>query len=148
MTFGEVPGTVYGLSKNGWIDSELFDLWFTQHFLLHAPPARPLLLLMDGHSTHYQPCVVRKAAEEVLLFCLPPHTTHLTQPLDKGCFGPLKMSWRKECQAYLRRNPGKVVTRYEFSMLFSKAWFQGMSMTNVIGGFRTTGVYPFNRHAI
>jgi len=26
MTFGEVSGTVYGLSKNGWIDSELFDL--------------------------------------------------------------------------------------------------------------------------
>ena len=46
---------------------------------------------MDGHSTHYQPSVIFKAAEEhVILFCLPPHTTHLTQPLDKGCFGPLK----------------------------------------------------------
>ena len=72
MAFGEVPATVYGLSKKGWMDSELFHLWFTQHFLVHAPPTRPLLLLMDGHSTHFEPNVIRKAAEErVILFCLP-----------------------------------------------------------------------------
>ena len=95
LTIGEVPGTVYGLSKKGWIDGELFDLWFSHHFLAHAPPMRPLLLLMDGHSCHYQPSVIRSAAnEKVILFCLSPHTTHLTQPLDKGCFGPLKMHWQ------------------------------------------------------
>ena len=148
MAFGEVPATVYGLSKKGWMDSELFHLWFTQHFLVHAPPTRPLLL-MDGHSTHFEPNVIRKAAEgRVILFCLPPHTTHLLQPLDKGCFGPLKVCWRRECQAYLRRNPGKVMTQFEFSRVFSQAWFQGMSMSTVIAGFRTTGVYPFDRHAI
>ena len=91
FTYGEVPGTIYGLSKNGWIDKELFELWFTQHFLPNAPPVRPLLLIMDGHCSHYQPSVVRfAAAEQVVLFYLPPNTTHLTQPLDKGCFGPLK----------------------------------------------------------
>ena len=26
-TDGEVPGTMYGLSSNGWIDSELFHSW-------------------------------------------------------------------------------------------------------------------------
>ena len=25
---GEVPGTVYGLSDQRWIDMELFDIWF------------------------------------------------------------------------------------------------------------------------
>ena len=29
LTVGEVPGTVYGLSPKGWMDQELFDLWFT-----------------------------------------------------------------------------------------------------------------------
>lgn len=55
LTIGEIPGTVYRLSKKGWIDGELFDLWFSHHFLAHAPPMQPLLLLMDGHSSHYQP---------------------------------------------------------------------------------------------
>ena len=41
MTVGEVPGTMYGLSSSGWIDTELFELWFAHHFLAHAPPVRP-----------------------------------------------------------------------------------------------------------
>ena len=28
MTIGELPGTIYGLSSKGWIDSELFKMWF------------------------------------------------------------------------------------------------------------------------
>ena len=61
---GEVPGTVYGLSKKGWIDGALFESWFACHFLAHAPPVRPLLLLMDGHSSHFNPSVVERAAEK------------------------------------------------------------------------------------
>ena len=73
------------------ITSELFDLRFVHHFLPHAPAARPLLLLLDGHSLHYNPSVINKAAEEkVIIFCLPSHSSHETQPLDKGQFGPLK----------------------------------------------------------
>ena len=60
LTIGEVCGTMYGMSKNGWIDTELFSLWFSEHFLAYAPPIRPLLLLLDGHSSHYQPCFVKK----------------------------------------------------------------------------------------
>ena len=149
LTYGEVPGTIYGLSKNGWIDTELFELWFKQHFLPNAPPIRPLLLIMDGHSTHYQPNVIRlAAAEQILLFCLPPNTTHLTQPMDKGCFGALKQSWKKQCHDFVTGNPGKVVTRYEFSRLLSKAWFESMTQQNVISSFRCTGICPFNRDAI
>ena len=49
----EVPGTTYGLSDNGWIDMELFKQWFQRHFLRHAGASRPLLLLLNGHSSHY-----------------------------------------------------------------------------------------------
>ena len=88
---GEVPSTIYGLSPRGWIDQELFDGWFTNHFLRYAPLVRPLLLLLDGHSSHYCPDTIRLAAKEkVIIFALPPNTTHFSQPLDKGCFGPLK----------------------------------------------------------
>ena len=149
MSRGEVPGTMYGFSKNGWMDMELFEQWFMHHFLAYAPSLRPLLLIMDGHSTHFQPYVVRLAAkEDVILFCLPPHTTHITQPLDKGCFGPLKAAWKDECKEYLTKNPGKIVTRYEFSQLFGRAWIRSITMKNITAGFRTTGIYPFNRYAI
>ena len=68
---------MHGLSDNGWIDSELFDLWFLHHFLMYTPPACPLLLLLDGNSSHYNPTTIRTAASEgVIIFCFSPHTTH------------------------------------------------------------------------
>ena len=126
-TEGQVEGTTYGLSKSGWIDTELFEIWFKNHFLAYAPALRPLLLILDGHSSHYQPSFIHSAAEEVIVFCLPPHTTHLTQPLDKGCFDPLKMFWREECLNFMASHPGQVVTRFNFSRLFSKAWSKAMT---------------------
>ena len=83
-----------------------------------------------------------------MFFCLPPHTTHITQPLDNGCFGPLKRFWKEECQQYCTKNPGCVITRLQFSQLFSCAWYRGMTMENIVSGFRHTGVYPFNRDAL
>ena len=146
---GEISGTSYGLSEKGWIDGEIFEEWFEDHFLKFAPAQRPLLLLLDGHSSHYQPAVVRKAAASgVILFCLPPHVTHLAQPLDKTVFSPLKRAWHEECQLYMINNPGKVVTRFSFMSLFSRAWLKAMHPSNIISGFRSTGVYPFDRTAI
>ena len=100
MALGEVPGTMYGLSGSGRMDSELFDQWFRKHFLMYAPPARPLLLLLDGHLSHFQPSFIQKAAaEEVIIFCLSPHTTHIAQPLDNGIFSPLKRSGGKSASS-------------------------------------------------
>ena len=149
LTNGEIPGTIYGLSENGWVDHELFDTWFHHHFLRYAPSIRPLLLLMDGHSSHYYPGTIYMAAKEkVILFVLPPNTTHLTQPLDKGCFGPLKMKWAEVCHRYTATNPGKVVNRFVFCKLLNEAWAQSMSSGNIMAGFKTTGIYPLDRTAI
>ncbi len=87
-THGEFPGTLYGTSEQGWIDQKLFYLWFIKLFLPSIPPAQPVLLLVDNHSTHYTPEVTRSAASKgVIMFCLPPHTTHDAQPLDVSFFG-------------------------------------------------------------
>ena len=76
MTVGELPGTFYGMTHNGWMNHELFDNWFRCYFMWYAPPVRPLLLLMDGHSSHYCPDAIRLAAKEkVILFTFPPNTT-------------------------------------------------------------------------
>ena len=122
-TGGELPGTTYGCSESGWITTDLFDSWLTDHFLKHAVGARPLLLLLDGHSTHYQPNVVQNAREKgVVMLCLPPHTTHDAQPFDCAVFSPLKAQWRAVCHQFLQANPGKIITKFNFTALFSRAW--------------------------
>ena len=88
-TKGEVVGTRYGLSSSGWMDTELFKAWpwMKDHLLKYAVGIRPLLLVLDGHSTHYQPELIKYAkSNDVILMCLPPHTTHESQPLDSSVF--------------------------------------------------------------
>ena len=145
LTVGEVPRTLYGLSDTGWMKGDLFYYWLREHFLLYAPPTHPLMLLLDGH---YCPeAITLTSKEKVLMFALPPNSTHLTQPLDRACFAPLKIAWRQICHDFCVRNPGRTVTLYEFSRLFSKAWFKALTMENIISSFRITGVCPFNRSA-
>ena len=148
-TEGEVAGTTYGLSEKGWVDTELFRGWLVDHFLKHAVAARPLFLLLDGHSSHYQPDLIHFAKDHnIVLFCLPPHTTHESQPLDTTVFGPLKRNWQSVCHQYMQSNPGKIVTKYQFSALLNKAWMLTMTPSNICAGFRKCGVYPFNSNAI
>jgi len=56
------------------------------------------------------------------------------------------MKWAKVCHEYVKSNPGKVVTRFVFSKLLHQAW-TAMSASNIISGFRITGIYPLDRSA-
>ena len=146
---GEVPNTIYGLSDSGWMDGDLFFKWFHSHFLKHIPSCRPILLLLDGHLSHYNPDMIKEAARNgIILFCLPPNTTHVAQPLDVAPFHSLKVYWDQACNDYMSSHPWKTVTIYEFNQLFAKAWFQSMIPSTIIAGFRVAGVYSVNRKAI
>lgn len=71
------------------VDMELFSGWFFDHFLKYVPSLRPLLLLLDGHASHYCPQVMKMAAKEkIIVFALPPNTTHLSQPSIEDAFLP------------------------------------------------------------
>ena len=129
MTKGEVPGSIYGLSHNGWITREIFCQCF-EHFLLSIPSVRTVILMLDGHSSHYCPKTMCMAAEQQIILCtLPPHTTHITLPLDRGCFAPLKVAWRDICHRFCTQNPDRTVSQYDFC---AKAWFKEAIMVTII----------------
>jgi len=56
--------------------------------------------------------------------------------------------WRQECHKFYFKNPGSVISKLNFNSVFREAWLSAKTPANVISGFRNTGVYPFNRHAI
>jgi hypothetical protein len=45
-------------------------------------------------------------------------------------------------------NPTGSVCRARVSHLFGEAWAKAASVENCTSGFKATGLYPFNRHAI
>ena len=63
-------GAIIGLSDSGWMDMHLFKQWLINHFICDANAARPLLLLLDGHSSHYNSKAVAFVQENGITLCL------------------------------------------------------------------------------
>src|SRR3954469_6400624 len=61
------------------------------------------LLLLDGHESHCNyPFLDFAWRHRILIFVLPAHSSHLTQPLDIGLFGPLQRHYGVLLAEWLR----------------------------------------------
>ncbi len=119
---GAYPNTLFGSSESGWITTELFIEWFN-FFLNNIPPTHPVLLYLDGHSTHVSIDLIELArSNDFHLLCLPAHTSHLLQPLDVGVFKSFKCNFNKACSKFMSENPGRVVIVDVLASLVSDAY--------------------------
>jgi hypothetical protein len=50
------------------------------------------MLVMDGHGSHEATEFIR--INKVQVIFLPPHSSHVLQPLDLSVFGPMKQRYR------------------------------------------------------
>ncbi|KAH6417832.1 hypothetical protein HBI59_250890 [Parastagonospora nodorum] len=79
--------------SNGWTINELGLQWL-KHFDEHTKRrviGAYRLLIIDSYESYdllefQQYCKDNK----IITICMPPHSSHLLQPLDVGCFAPLK----------------------------------------------------------
>ena len=90
----------------------------------------------------------------IILYALPPHTTHLLQPLDCSFFAPLKTAYAKSVQYYLSPFPGNKfglgpqISGANFPRVFMKAWREAAKPATAKSGFRKTGQFPRDPAAI
>ena len=81
--------------------------------LLHFVP----VLMQNGVPLE----VVESAMEnKVHLMCLPPHCSHLLQPLDVGIFKPLKDEWQRIVKQWYKECRMKHVDKAQFNKLVKK----------------------------
>jgi len=106
---------------------------------------QPILVLYDGHKSHVSLGVIDwTKAHNIILFSLPANSSHLLQPLDVGCFGPLSRIYNNSCHKFVRENHCKI-TRYNIGELGTNAYVKGLSPENLRSSFRRTGIYPLNK---
>ena len=73
------------------------------------------------------------------VFCLPLHTSHMTQPLDSSCFGALKRAWKSatsrviyqlsagiNIQAHFLKGDEKVLAAYNNHRIVKGVYFQNL----------------------
>ena len=145
---GAVDGAYFGKSPTGWIKTELFYGWIANHFAKHVKQ-RPVVLLIDGHSTHIDIETSKFCKEnDIFLYCLPPHSSHITQPLDVGFFGPLKSNWKIAVAKYRQDHIGDSLSKKQFASVFKEAWIDTIKPRTIINAFVATGIYPIDKSKI
>ncbi len=140
---------LYAKSDSGWINSELFLTWLKKIFLKYVVSQRPVLLLIDGHKSHITLDAIDLCQEnDIILFCLPPHTTHALQPLDVSVFKSLKDRYAKAVRSLSFSKKNFVVSKRVFSKVLKGPFEQAFSIPNIKAGFAKSGIFPLNRDAI
>lgn len=135
-------------TDNGWINGPTFLEWL-RHFVevTRQTPDRKVLLVMDNHESHKYLAALEYASQNNVVFVsLPPHTTHRMQPLDRCVYGPLKTYFEQAVSIFQRSHVGRVISQYEVARLFGEAYMRAASAQNAINGFKSTGLWPMNRH--
>ena len=84
------------ISDNGWTNNEVGLSWI-KHFDQHTASRTKgiyRMLILNGHESHYSTDFELYCQQHnIITLYMPAHSSHLLQPLDVGCFGPLKQAY-------------------------------------------------------
>ncbi|XP_026328035.1 uncharacterized protein LOC113236244, partial [Hyposmocoma kahamanoa] len=140
-------GTLVRMAPKGSMTSDLF-VEFIKH-LSQFKVAGKCLLVFDGAKCHLS-CEALDEAEknDIVLYCLPSNTTHELQPLDKSVNKSFEHHWDEAAMNFLYANADKKMTKSTFNKIFSQVWPKCMTHSNIVNGFKATGLFPFNPEAI
>ncbi|KAL5245892.1 hypothetical protein ACI65C_013300 [Semiaphis heraclei] len=109
-----------------------------------------VVLLFDGHCSHSSLRIVQLAIQNnIILVRFPSHLTNRLQPLEKCVFGLLKTAWNRLLIQFGKDMIGKGagrLTKGMFSEMLGKLWSNAMNPSNIISGFSTTGLFPFDKY--
>ncbi|KAH7471795.1 hypothetical protein FOMA001_g13366 [Fusarium oxysporum f. sp. matthiolae] len=137
-------------SPNGWTDNEIGLEWL-KHFDLCTTKQsknRYRLLILDGHESHHSVDFERYCkANKIITLCMPPHSSHLLQPLDVGCFGLLKKAYGREIEHLIRCSVTHI-SKTEFFPAFYTAYQATMTEKNIKAAFRGAGLAPLDPESV
>ncbi|CAF4627833.1 unnamed protein product [Rotaria sp. Silwood2] len=149
---GAPPNTGFSNTESGWMEKTVFYDWFKEMFLeITKNLPRPVLLILDGHKSHFMVETLELAVKnEVIILCLPPHATHLLQPLDCVFFSAAKTEWKKILKNEYRLTHNNTVGKVRFPALLSQLWATNAikQKTNIVKSFMKTGIFPLNPTSI
>ena len=112
---------LYSVSDSGWMEHSNFLQWFSKMYIPAVKHIAPLVLFFDGQHSHIILELLKVArSNNIHLVCLPPHITHLIQPLDVSVFGPIKSEWRKILKMYQIQTHASIITKEDFPSLLAE----------------------------
>ncbi len=122
----------------------------TRRHQLGTQSGRELVFLFfDGHDSRWTYSGLSfLAANDVTAFCLPSHTTILTQPNDNGTNREIHKACGRYANEWRSKYLDITMVAADVNIIMAKAWYDATKMEAVTReSFKRTCIYPLNRNA-
>ena len=135
------------------MDSELFYGFLNKLFILQTQHIEgPKLLILDGHGSHLSIDSINLCRRKnIHMYWLPPHATHVFQPLYVVILHQLKPHFNRLTQdlklATLGWKGPTNCCKTNFAKLFKQS-LESMTVALIKTGFRRCGIFPPDRSQI
>jgi hypothetical protein len=103
-----------GVSEFGWTINEIGLTWL--HIFYERIKDRTVgmhrLFVLDGYRSHGYPKFDQFSLDhQVVVVCMPKHSSHLLQPLDVGCSSALKQAYGCHVEQLMRHGVNRIDKR-------------------------------------
>lgn len=135
----------FAATPNGYTTNDVGYEWLTRHFVPLTDPGQNewRLLVLDGHDSHVSDSFMMACAINRIYLCvLPPHSSHITQPLDRSVFASLKQEYRQQLESYGYDDVGAAQSKQIFLRSYAAARKKALTNRNIRSGWRATGLWP------
>ena len=103
------------------------------------------MLILDGHSSHISLDFLWACKQnKVYLLFLPPHSSHVLQPLDLSVFSLVKRFYRQQIQALSYLDDAARVKKERFITAYYHARERAITERVIRAGWATAGIWLFN----
>lgn len=135
------------LSDKGWSNDALGLVWLREIFNKYTRGCTVgiyRLLILNGHGSHIT-AEFHSFCEQnqIILLCQPPHSSHLLQPLNVGCFSVLKRVYGRIVGDWMRLGI-HYIDKQDFLEMYVRARAESQSASNIASSFRATGLVPYD----
>ncbi|CAH2093066.1 unnamed protein product [Euphydryas editha] len=147
LTVQQSPeGTQHNRSTYGWFEGTTIEDWFKNVVIPYCKDiSGKKLLIGDNLCSHFSDDLIHDCKEHNINFVfLPSISTYLKQPLNVAFFRQMKQTWR---QLLLKWNETDGCQINECLHNLLKLLFDSINVnvsSNIIDGFRRTGICPLN----
>ena len=141
------PEATIACTLNGWTDNEIGLNWL-QFFAKETASKQKgqyRMLIFDGHASHVNTAAIEFCmSNDIILLCLPPHSTHMLQPLDVGLFAPLATAYKANVRSITRLGASYSIDKVDFLEQYQKARASAFTLLNIQKAWEKTGLAPYN----
>jgi len=139
-------GWKFTATENGWTSDETAFEWLQTVFLPLTQPEdvkETRLLIFDGHGSHQTVDFMWECYKHnVHLIYLPPHASHVLQPLDLSIFSPLKQAYRRYIGYLTYLTDSSPIGKQNFLECYRRARCNAITPSNIKAGWAVTGLWP------